>query len=580
MMSAQCLTRWVWRGLLAIFLSITAYYIAFHHVAPLSRDQWHMYDALFQQSLWQTSITTVSGHRHILAFLLYDIDLHVFGGNNNFLIIFDWLLNLGLIAVLCWKIKQCVVDVQSRNFLMGWTVLLLCWLINIALLGWGFNGVNNYLSILNTVLSIVFLYQSLVQEEKRSLSLFISVFLGGLATFSFGNGILVWPIGLLMLYACRAPRFYFGVFTAAAALFFVLYLALPGGDAVGSALHLNGWKTLRFPIELMGGPAYHLLRAWHLLSEETLVSLAASVGMLVCLLTLFVLWQFWRRREKNDALDVVAITLILIGFGTVALLLLTRVDGVLDPTVDRFQIWALLVWLGSSVLLYRRIETMRIETTSRKYWQIFFLVFPVLALPSQLDWGARLAEYRVRVDNALLAYQVYLPVAADAEKALHWNWQGKLPHLFSVLENLRVTQRNVFADGAAAWLGKPLPVGSDVPVCRWFVVRTTVLHAADLLDVTPYPNAGHYAVATVSPASVVGESWYGQLDEAAWNYGLIADSAGIVRGLLQPVRASLLPRANGLRYSGGNAYGIARTDQAAKLLVMDHGKPRCVAVLH
>lgn len=568
-MNTQCLIRILWWGLLAVFLSITAYYIAFHHVAPLSRDQWHMYDALFQQGLWQTSITTVSGHRHILAFLLYDMDLNVFGGENNFLIIIDWLLNISLMAVLCWQIKNCVTDVQSRHFLMGWVVLLLCWLINIALLGWGFNGINNYLSILNTVLSIVFLRRSL----------FISVLLGGLATFSFGNGILVWPIGLLVLYVCRAPRLYWGVFATAAVLFFALYLALPGGDAVGNALHLNGWKTLTFPVTLMGGPAYHLLRAWHLFPENVLVFLGASIGLLVCLLTLWVLWQCWRHREKNDALDIVAITLILIGFGTVALLLLTRVDGVLDPTVDRFQIWALLVWIGSSVLLYRRLEITSIETTDRKYWQIFFLVFPVLALPSQLDWGARLAEYRVRVDNALLAYQVYLPVAADAEKALHWNWQGKLPHLFSVLENLRATQRNVFADGAATGLGKPLPAASNVPVCRWSVVRTEVLHAADLLDVAVYPDAGRYVIATTSPTQKVGESWYGQLDETAWDYGLIADNAGIVRGLLHPVRASALPRANGLRYGGGNAYGIARTDQAATLLVMDNGKPRCMAVL-
>lgn len=572
-MSAQRLLSIFWLGLLAVFLSITAYYIVFHHVAPLSRDQWHMYDALFQQGLWQTSIATVSGHRHILAFLLYDIDLNVFDGRNNFLIVVDWLLNVSLIAVLCWQIKKCIADVVLRKYLLGWAVLLLCWLINIALLGWGFNGINNYLSILNTVLAVVLLYHALQQQEKKYRVLLAALLLAGLATFSFGNGILVWPIAWFLLWCCRAPRRDLYIFSVAAVLFFALYLLLPGGNAVGSALHLNGWKSLTFPIALMGGPAYHLLRAWHVLPEDVLRGVAMGVGLAICFLAALALVRVWGRREKNDALDLVCATCILIGFGTVALLLLTRVEGVLDPTVDRFQIWALLVWLGASVLLCRRVSS-----DNRKYWQVFFLLFPVLALPSQLDWGARLAEYRVRVDNALLAYQVYLPVTADAEKALHWNWQGKLPHLFPVLENLRVAQRNIFSDGAAAWLDKQLPV-ADAPACHWQVLRTDLLHASDLLDVAAYPRAERYVVVAAAPEQVVGQVWFAQLDETAWEYGLLADSAGTVRGLLHPVRASALPRANGARYSGGNAYGVARSNEAAKLLVMKGDNPVCVAML-
>lgn len=571
-MNVQRLLSILWFCLLAAFLSVTVYYIAFHHVAPLSRDQWHMYDALLQQGLWQTSITTVSGHRHILAFLLYDIDLNVFGGSNHFLIVVDWLLNISLIAVLCWQIKQCIADAALRFFLIGWTVLLLCWLINIALLGWGFNGINNYLSILSTILAIVVLYKSL-QQEKALPYLLLAPCLGGLATFSFGNGILVWLIAWLMLWCCRAPRRYLHVVVVAAVLFFALYFLLPGGNAVGSALHLNGWKSLTFPITLMGGPAYHLLRAWHALPENVLTGIAAVVGLLVCIFSVLALARVWWRREKNDALDVVAAACILIGFGTVILLMLTRVEGVLDPTVDRFQIWALLVWVGVSLLLCRHFTV-----SSRQYWQLFFLLFPVLALPSQLDWGARLAEYRVRVDNALLSYQVYLPVAADAEKALHWNWQGKLPHLFPVLENMRASQRNIFANGAATWLGRPLPV-VDVPACHWRVLRTELFHASDVLDVSAYPNSTPYRVAVQAPEQEIGRAWYAQLDETAWDYGVIADDTGIVRGLLQPVRASVLPRASGARYSGGNAYGVVRSEQAVKQLLIKDEKPVCMVLL-
>ncbi|MCC7516982.1 MAG: hypothetical protein IT470_06560 [Pseudomonadales bacterium] len=561
--------------LLTFFLSVTAYYIVYHHVSPLSRDQWHMYDALLQQGWWRTSITTVSGHRHLLAFLLYDIDLQWFAGNNQFLIAIDWLLNAGLITAVCWQIRRCVSDTASRYWLMGWTLLLLCWLLNIALLGWGFNGINNYLSILSTVLAILLLHRAVFQAGHTQRAMWGAVLLAGLATCSFGNGILVWPIGVVSLYLWRAPRHFLAIFFSAGLLFLGLYLLLPGGEAVGHALHLNGWKSLTFPVVLMGGPCYHLLRAWQVLSDSLLGPIASGVGVLVSLLAVLMLRQCWRRRERNDALDALALTMIMIGFGTALLLMLTRVEGVLDPAVDRFQIWALLVWLGASLLLYRSMNI-----SSRLGWQLFFLLFPVLAFPAQLDWGARLAEYRTRVNSSLLAYQVYLPAVKDAERALHWNWQGKLPHLFPVLEYLRAHQRNIFADGAAAWLGKPVPSAAALPACQWRSERTELLRAADLLDVSQFASAQPYAVTAGTPEQVLGVRWYGALDAAAWDFGLIADQAGIVRGLLYPLRASLLPRASGWRHPSENAVGIARQAQThAVLVVMREGEALCSASL-
>jgi hypothetical protein len=576
--------KWIipaWLLLVAIFLSITAYYIVFHHVAPLSRDQWHMYHMLFEQGLWRTSITTVSGHRHILAFLLYDIDLNFFNGNNHFLIAFDWLLNISLIALLCSQIRACISDKFSRLWLIGWTIVLLCWLLNIALLGWGFNGINNYMSILNTVLSIFFLYRAVHVTQHKTFHTIIAVLLGGLATLSFGNGILVWPIGLLSLYFWRAPLRFSSYFALGVLVFFALYLLLPGGGAVSETLRFNGWTIVSFPLELMGGPLYHLLRAWKILPEAALSPLATGFGVLVCLLAALALWQRLQQRlaidkpVKTDALDALAITLILIGFGTTFLLTLTRVEGVLDPAVDRFQIWALLVWWGVSVLLYRAMTP-----SGQRGWQLLFLVFPLLALPAQLDWGARLAEYRTRVDNALLAYQVYLPVADDAEKALHWNWQNKLPDLFPVLKNLRTSHRNIFTNGAADWLGKTLPATADLPGCQWGLVKQEAIVANDLLNVAPIAGAEPYVVTATSAEQPLGQRFYANVGELEWSAGLIADSNGIVRGLMQPVRNSSLPRFKRLIDDGYNnnynAYGITRLDQpVVQILLLKHDQPLC-----
>jgi len=383
----------------------------------------------------------------------------------------------------------------------------------------------------------------------------------------------------------RAPLRFSSYFALGVLVFFTLYLLLPGGNAVSETLRFNGWSILLFPMELMGGPLYHLLRAWQILPEAALSSIATGFGVLVCLLAALALWQRLQRRltkadlVKIDALDALAITLILIGFGTTFLLTLTRVEGVLDPAVDRFQIWALLVWWGVSVLLYRAMTS-----RGQRGWQLLFLLFPLLALPAQLDWGARLAEYRTRVDNALLAYQVYLPVADDAEKALHWNWQNKLPDLFPVLENLRASHRNIFTNGAADWLGKTLPATADLPGCQWVLVKQEIIVANDLLNVASIAGAEPYVVTATSTEQPLGQRLYASVTELEWNTGLVADNNGMVLGLLQPVRSSRLPRFNALIHdsynNNYNAYGIARLDQPiAQILLLKHNQPLCRASL-
>lgn len=562
-----------WWLSVAAFLAITAYYIVFHHVSPLSRDQWHMIHALLDQGLWRTSVTTVSGHRHILAFLLYDIDLTLFAGRNHFLVACSWLLNLAFIAVVVTQVRRCIADPWSRRVLSVWVVVLLCWLLNIALLGWGFNGINNYFSILDSMLAVVLLHRAVHEPQHRRRDTALALLLAGLATLSFGNGILVWPVCLLSLYLWHAPLRFIGQFAVGAVAFLALYLLLPGGGAVAEALRFNGWSLLLFPLEVAGGPLYHLLRAWRLLPEPLLLQLLTVTGVLACALSSLLLWQRLRRRGAVDRLDALAIALILTGYGTSLMLALTRMEGVLDPAVDRFQIWALMIWLGVILLLYRVVSP-----AGRKAWRALFLLFPLLALPAQLDWGARLAEYRTRVDSALLAYRVYLPVATDAERALHWNWQGKLPHLFPLLGYLREHGLNIEADGASVWLDKPLPVSDGLPTCRWSLRRQQPVLAGELLDVSAIPGAAPWQLAATSPQQVVGWRWYAEINETAWDSGLLVDGDGTVRGLLQPVRNSVLPRASGLRHDDFNAYGVARMEQApVRLVLLRANRLLCVA---
>lgn len=548
------------------FLLITAYYILAHAVEPLSRDQWQMYDALFTHGVRDTSLSTVSGHRHILAFWLYHLDMHAFHGSNRFLLAVDWLLNLTLISVLCISAWQLPRSTLARTLLCGWITVMLCWLLNIALIGWGFNGINNFMSIVPSVLAITGLWAAV--HQHRTAWLPVACVLGVLATLSFANGVLVWIIAFICLYLWRAPRRMFVVISMAATVAIALYVFLPGASAAQATLKWPGSAFVTFPIQVMGGPFYHVLRSWHIGNDATLTVLASGFG---CLVTACALWQFihlLRHRPPVSWFASLCVTAMCIGAGSCLMLSMSRLDDYLDFTVDRFQIFALLVWIGTVGLCFCRAQ----PTVVRR-WEMAFVLFPLLAMPAQLDWGARLAEYRNRVEIALLAYQVYLPVQADAERALHWNWENKLPAFFNVLENIRHTRSNIFHNGLATSLGKPIITHSNLPLCNTALTRTQTIHASDLLDVTAWPAAHDYVVQTTGDAAA-GQRWFFQSPSSlAWDGGVLLDTQHTVRGLILPIHNSALPRANGLVHDEFNAYGINRQDPA-------HSPIRSLVLLH
>mgnify|MGYP003516203026 CR=1 FL=1 len=155
-----------------------------------------------------------------------------------------------------------------------------------------------------------------------------------------------------------------------------------------------------------------------------------------------------------------------------------------------------------------------------------------------------------------------------------------------MLEALRVQRWNLFADGAADWLGQPLPVNlqanTGLPECQWTLVRQEIITASDLLagdllDASVVPGAAPYVVAATSAQQQIGQRWYANVAEPVWDVGLVADNSGIIHGLLQPVQSSRLPRYSGVVHGRYNAYGVVRLEQpAARILLLRGGEPLCV----
>lgn len=550
----------VWVVAALAMLAVAAYYLLCHHMSPLSRDQWHMYAAMLQDGLWQTSLTTFSGHRHLFAFSLFWLDWHYFSGRNYLLAALAWLLN-GLLAwLLCRLVWR--EGAGARWLLLGTVLLLQCWLVNLALLGWGFNGINNYLAIVPSVWA---LYCLLRAEREQSLLLFmLAAALGLVATLSFGSGIIVWPAGLLLLWGARATPGLLGYWLAALALALALYLLLPGGEVVNASLRFSGWFAVSYLFEQQGGPFYHLLRAWPWIDNQLAKSLANAVGYVIGVCSLWLLFRelLWRRRLSSYLLGV-GLGLQLLGWGTLLLLTLTRQPDMLDTSIDRFQIWALLVWLGVLLCLWQRSRW-------RSWLVVLALLFPLAALPSQLDWGARLAEYKNRVDQGLLSWVQQLPLRADAERALHWNWQQKVVPMTEVLAQLRAADAGSYREVLHQNLGQVQPIASQDCSLQHLRVQSVTTR-----ELWPEP-----VVDSAADSAVVGWRVYAEYAWQADDRALLLDDDRRAVGLALPVVHSRLPRANGRFHTGHNLYGLARsTTVPAALLILRRNQPVCLSRL-
>src|SRR5690606_35490533 len=152
---------------LLLFSAVSLYYIAGHHVWPLSRDQWHMYAPYFEHGFWETMLSPMSTHRHIFPFFLFYLDMQLFHGLNHFLVACGAFFN-GLIILLLLKnlLKENNLSVREKVCLGIFITTELVWLLNIAQLGWGFMSTQYYLAILTFLLSIYCAHRFISNSKK------------------------------------------------------------------------------------------------------------------------------------------------------------------------------------------------------------------------------------------------------------------------------------------------------------------------------------------------------------------------------------------------------------------------------
>lgn len=559
-------------GLLA-FTAISVYYIAFFHVSPLSRDQWHMYAPYFEKGLLHAALTPMSTHRHLFPFFIFDMDMQLFGGRNHFLIFFGSFFDCLIILLFAITLKN---DTSLSGFeKITFFVLItaaLTWLVNIAQLGWGFMSTQYYLAIFAYLFSIYSAYNYCHRVEAKAWFV-SSIVCGIVSTFSFGMGILVWPALLYFSYMWRAPARYTALVILSCIFCLLVFMLLPGGKFIEEALLFSFKSTVAFLFQLAGGPIYYLLKSYRIFDTEIIKFIASTISIIATSIGIFLLLRLLISRRKLTLFSNLCCALVLVGLGTATLITFTRHPFFLDVWVDRYQLWATLFWTGLLPLCYTELLRQKNSPLDKCVKKIFLgalLIFPIIALPSQLDMGARLSEYKIRVQQSLLAYQVGIPDKHSAEEALHWNWEAKLPPFFTVLNYLQDQQKNIYYNNLPDILGKNierLNIQQYDRVTSLVINKTDAITHADLLDLKNITTAGRFASIDIPTVNnIVAYKIKGNMSSPGrWTRILITNEVGVVNGLGIAIEHSKLPRSQLKHINAGyNFFAVVRNDGSVK----------------
>jgi hypothetical protein len=360
------------------------------------------------------------------------------------------------------------------------------------------------------------------------------------ASFSMANGLVVWPVLLLLGLWLRLPRGALGVLAGAGALVVAAYLwgyaRPPGHGELLSALASPG-RLLGYLAALFGSP----FRAFGLAGAQVLgaVGLAAAAGLGL---------RVVRRGPGARPGEGTLAALLLFAVGSGAMVALGRAGQPLEQAFEsRYATFSLWLWAGAAALGHLALASRRAAPS----WAPAALLLALLlllgaTLPLQREASREVAARRPALDRAALALRVGVD-DPGAVVRIH----PRPAKVFRLTPVLRRRQLSVFA--------APSPLGRSIG--REYRVSPTLRCVGAIARVEAAGQGERRGL------RVAGWAW-DATRQAAPDRLLLTDAEGVVVGLAATLDAA------GARQRGrgewfGYAIGASASDLRAWLLGAD-----------
>src|SRR5258708_7183044 len=328
-----------------------------HSLVPFW-DEWTEIDAIATAPNHQVPLSWLwaqhNEHRVVFYRLLLLADIHMFHGKHW--ISFWCMLAVQLLSLAClaWMLHFCGVRGTLWRAIVGLGgFALFCpaqwenfrWAFQISFLLPGF--------FLLLALSTVLKYQRSVQQLRpQRVYLALSILAAAAATYSNANGILVWPL-LLLVAIALLPRVeviacYAGFGVVFIALYLYHYVKPLGPSAPLSALRHPLW-IWEYMAEYFG--ITHIL--WGVRIPNSFAISSGLFGLLVALAVVVMVL----RRQKREPLEFALLGFTFFAIATAFLTARGRLDlGLEQSFSSRYQTFNLLFWLSTVSLLLLLVD--------------------------------------------------------------------------------------------------------------------------------------------------------------------------------------------------------------------------------
>jgi hypothetical protein len=383
--------------------AVTSCIIAYHSFsAVMTADEWEIVRTLMRTGrrslppsmLWAQH----NEHRIVLGRLATLADMSLFGGRGISLVIESFLtqiLSALLFILVFWRFRR-----TSKVVLIsvaGFTIFcMLCplqmenflWHFQITFVAAEFAAA--------TAFGCLTLYPASVKAGRTWFSwglLSGSLVAGAVGTLSIADGLLVWPILVLLAAAMALPRriqlLIAGFSVALVGLYLIGYHHPPYPTSQYSKV-LHPLRILKYVVTYFGSSWDASLPSsgnFPAFSEiMTLVAIAVSIGNATA--------AFWRARTIVDPLRVFLGACSLFTIGAALLTSIARLDlGVVQATTSRYQVVALLFWASFGILVFSYVSRERIGGAQMLTVQVVVLAL-IISNRGRYDGIARGADQR------------------------------------------------------------------------------------------------------------------------------------------------------------------------------------------
>jgi hypothetical protein len=380
-------------------------------------------------------------HRIVTAKLLFAIDFRLFQGTEKFLLASGFVLLFAHLALLSWAMRAFgELRGAAWRTAAGLTAFCLFCPSQWENFTTGFQVCFFLLLFLVTVGCIAALSHSVSGGSGgRSLAfLLLAIAAGVAATFSLGNGLLIWPVLLLIAVLERYRR------TAALAMVCTALLAtatdlyhyhrMAGRSDPLRSLH-EPWRVTEYVLKYLGAPWVESNFGWGM-----------AFGCVAVAAALFALWWVVARSHREPVRVLLSALLLFYLATPVATALARQVVGTDQGAASaRYEAFALMLWLALALLA---IHFARRRRAALVLMQAVVIAVMLLAA-TRGKFPLRTALWRARVNN--VAADAMLAGVLDPEAFAHVAYVP-LDQLWSDALLLKAEGKSVFAGAQARQL--------------------------------------------------------------------------------------------------------------------------------